>query len=132
MEQNKHILIIDDHPEISDLVTDTLAPMGYQITAVDHISNIIETVKKNKPDLVILDYILEGINGGEYCAQIKRNIETKDIPVMILSGYPKVLASLGDYGADMIVNKPFDAENLCQRVAHLLNEHIWQKNEMSE
>lgn len=126
MHLEKHILIIDDNPEISELVTDTLQPLGYHITAVDHVTDIIDIVKQTKPDLIILDYILEGINGGEYCAQIKRNNELQHIPVIILSGYPKVLASLGDYGADMIINKPFDITDFSERVKDLLNHSINQ------
>jgi CheY-like chemotaxis protein len=118
MEQ--HVLIIEDDPDISDVLNTILSDEGYQVTAIAETSDIIKTVTELKPQLVITDYILAGINGGEYCSQIKRNAVTAHIPVIILSGYGRVLESLGHYGADRVVDKPFDNDKLCAIVAELI------------
>lgn len=115
----KRVLIIEDDPDISDLLNTILSDEGYEVNAIVESNDIIATVTELNPHLVITDYILAGINGGEYCSQIKRNDRTSHIPVIILSGYGRVLESLGHYGADRIVDKPFDNEKLCSIVAEL-------------
>ena len=114
------ILIIEDDPDITDVLTGMLTMNGYQVTAITEASDIVQMVSKLKPDLIITDYILQGINGGEYCSAIKRDTQTSHIPVIILSGYGKLLDSLGTYGADKILDKPFDMDELYATVAGLL------------
>ncbi len=117
----QHVLIIEDDPGISDVLNTILSEEGYRITAISETGDIIKTVLDIEPHLIITDYILAGINGGEYCSQIKRDERTSHIPVIILSGYGRVLESLGHYGADRIVDKPFDNEKLCSIVDELLS-----------
>lgn len=117
----QHVLIIEDDPDISDVLNTILSEEGYRITAISETGDIIKTVLDIEPHLIITDYILAGINGGEYCSQIKRDERTSHIPVIILSGYGRVLESLGHYGADRIVDKPFDNEKLCSIVDELLS-----------
>jgi CheY-like chemotaxis protein len=119
----KHVLIIEDDAGISDVLNTILSEEGYRVTAITETGNIITTVMDLKPQLIITDYILTGINGGEYCSQIKRDDRTAHIPVIILSGYGRVLDSLGHYGADQIIDKPFDNEKLCSIVAELINQN---------
>ncbi|WP_345949144.1 response regulator [Mucilaginibacter sp. PAMB04274] len=116
----QRILIIEDSPDIADVLSSILTDEGYKVTARTEASDIVKLVIDNQPDLIITDYILEGINGGEYCATLKRDERTSHIPVIILSGYGKLLESLGDYGADKIVDKPFDNAHLLITVAGLL------------
>jgi two-component system CheB/CheR fusion protein len=66
------------------------------------------------------DYILDGINGREICHQIKANPATCFLPVVIISAYPKVLLSLGTYGCDKFIAKPFDLNYLTSSINELL------------
>jgi len=116
----KHFLIIDDNQDILDVLNDLFTEEDYQVTTLTATENIITTVQDVNPDVIITDYILNGINGGEYCHQIKTNSSTAHIPVIILSAYPMVLDSLGNYGADAIVSKPFDIQHLLQTVKNVL------------
>jgi CheY-like chemotaxis protein len=75
-----------------------------------------------RPDIVILDYILNGINGGELCHQIKMNRHTAQLPVVIMSAYPKVLQSLGDYGCNTFIPKPFDIDHILNCIKELTTE----------
>jgi CheY-like chemotaxis protein len=70
---------------------------------VPYTDDIFALIEKFNPDLIILDYILNGINGGELCHQVKHNSKTSLIPVIIYSAYTKVIQSLGDYGCDAFV-----------------------------
>jgi len=116
----KHLLIVDDNQDILDVLNEFFTEEGYRTTAITATENIIATVEEAQPDLFITDYILNGINGGEYCHQIKTNPTTAHIPVIILSAYPMVLNSLGDYGADAVVPKPFDIMQLSGTIKELL------------
>lgn len=118
---HKHLLIIEDDLDITDILTVLFTDEGYTVTAINQTDDIIRTVEEVKPDLIITDYILEGINGGEYCSQVKNNPETAHIPVVLLSGYAKVLESLGNYGADAVIYKPFDNDELIDRVGAMLS-----------
>lgn len=120
MSLEKHLLILDDNEDILEVLKELFLDEGYQVTGLAASENIITTVQETNPDLIITDYILNGINGGEYCHQIKTNPSTAHIPVIILSAYPMVLDSLGNYGADAIVPKPFDVQQLSNLVKNLL------------
>jgi len=69
-----------------------------------------------KPDIVLVDYLLPGINGGELCAQLKRDPSTKHIPVVIFSAYSQVLLSLGSYGCNAFISKPFELSSLLNQI----------------
>jgi len=63
-----------------------------------------------KPDLAMLDFFVTGINGGDLCHELKSNIMTGSLPVILLSGYPRFPESFGSYGSDGFMAKPFNAE----------------------
>ncbi len=119
---DKHILIVDDNTELLQLYRDLLEPEGYQLTTLADAGNIILKLKELQPDVVLLDFILDGINGGELCHQIKSDPSTAHIPVIFLTAHPRVLASLGNYGWDDFIVKPFEIEELHA----VLRKHLMQ------
>lgn len=118
----KKILIVDDNEDILDVLKEMLAFDGHEVECITFTDNICRSVSEANPDLVILDYILFGINGGELCHQVKSNPATAHIPVMMISAYPRVLNSLGTYGADMLIAKPFDMDEIRENVNTLLQD----------
>jgi len=115
-----HILVIDDDKEILELFNTILIESGYTVTILTEIDDIKATIAAYKPDLVIIDYLLQGINGGELCSQIKRDIAITHIPVILTSAHARVLLSLGTYNCDEFLEKPFDVNHLIERVTYLL------------
>ena len=109
------ILLIEDDDTVRNVIQEALNT--YKVIATDDTDNILGLIKEHKPDLVLMDYILPKINGGELCHQIKMNPETASLPVIIISGYPQILYSLGSYGCDAILEKPFDLSTLLETVA---------------
>ena len=109
------ILLIEDDAAVRAVIEEALS--DYQVVANDGSSDIFKLIKEHKPDLVLLDYILPNINGGELCHQIKTNPDTSTIPVILISGFSRVLYSLGSYGSDAILEKPFDLDKLLETVA---------------
>lgn len=117
----KKILIVDDNEDLLELLRETFNAEGYETECLTNANNICDAAHHAAPHLVILDYILFGINGGELCHQLKSDERTKHLPVIIISAYPRVLESLGDYGADVIVPKPFDLNELINVVNNCFN-----------
>jgi len=109
------ILLIEDDKAVRDIIKEALA--DYIVIATDDTSDIFKLIKEHQPDLVLMDYILPNINGGELCHQIKVNPITAHLPVIIISGYPRILYSLGSYGCDAILEKPFDLPKLLETIS---------------
>jgi CheY-like chemotaxis protein len=118
--ERKKILIIDDNQDVLSLLTSLFEIEGYEVIAFTNTTNIIELTTANNPDLVILDYLIGESNGGELCAQLKHNKLTKHLPVIILSAFNRVIQSLGNYGCDVFIPKPFDNQLLIDEVKGLL------------
>jgi DNA-binding response OmpR family regulator len=121
---SKNILIVDDQNDILDVLKEALEMEGYNVITLPYTEDIIKSAKEHQPDLVMLDFLLAGINGGEHCHFLKVNPLTSHIPVIMMSAYPRVLESLGNYGADEFIAKPFDLHDLTSTVKHLLETSL--------
>jgi CheY-like chemotaxis protein len=117
----KRLLILDDDKDILDVMCEIFSGEGYEVKTIENADNILNDIKYYHPDIILIDYILKGINGGEICHQIKTNITTCTIPVIIVTAYSRVINSLGDYGCNSFVSKPFEVTELVQQVNELLN-----------
>jgi len=118
------ILIVDDDHDILSVLKDLLEHEGYEVIALDYTDSIINNITKYNPDLVMLDFLLAGVNGGELCHEIKINNKTSWLPVIMLSAFPRVLDSLGNYGSDAFIAKPFDIEVVLKKVKECLENRM--------
>lgn len=116
------ILVVDDEPQIRRVLRSTLSSQGYVITDAKTGEEAVESVRKNKPDLVLLDVNMPGIGGIEACREIRRS---SDAPIIMLTvrnaERDKVLAL--DAGADDYVVKPFGIEELLARIRAALRRY---------
>jgi CheY-like chemotaxis protein len=119
----KKILVIDNDPAILDIVQEIFTYEGFEVVGVEETQDIGKLVKATDPQLVLIDYLLNGINGGELCHQIKTSPDT-DIPVILFSAYPRVFNSLGNYGCDAFIAKPFDLDDLISQVTLLIQPYV--------
>ena len=119
---NNKILIVEDEKDIRDLIIYSLEGKGYQTISTDDGEKAIKMLKENKPDLVILDWMLPSVSGLEICRSIRRDIKTKNIPIIMLTAKiteeDKVLGL--DSGADDYITKPFSTAELNSRVKAIL------------
>ena len=119
---NNKILIVEDEKDIRDLIIYSLEGKGYQTISTDDGEKAIKMLKENKPDLVILDWMLPSVSGLEICRSIRRDIKTKNIPIIMLTAKiteeDKVLGL--DSGADDYITKPFSTAELSSRVKAIL------------
>lgn len=123
---SKRILIIDNDAEVLSMMQEALVYEGFEVKAQEEADRIFEVIDDYQPDLIMIDYILDGINGGEICHDIKTNRITFHIPVVIVSAYSKVILSLGNYKSDAFLAKPFGLDELVQMVNKLLTGEVLQ------
>ncbi len=113
-ESTKKTLIIgDDEPTIRLLVSSILGKSYNMLTAADG-QEVLDIVRQNKPDLILMDIMMPTMDGYSACASLKKNPRTADIPVVMLTGVGhelnKVLAE--QMGADGYITKPFNSQDL--------------------
>lgn len=111
---NKRILVIDDDPTILDALRFTLEFSGYHVTTSEK-GEYAENLKNHKdqlPDLIILDVLLSGKDGRTICKNLKKQKETKHIPVIMISAHPGAETSITEIGANEFIAKPFDVDVL--------------------
>ncbi|MET3980766.1 CheY-like chemotaxis protein [Mucilaginibacter sp. UYP25] len=113
---SKRILIIDNDPGVLNVMREILEYSGFEVVALPSTPNIFNDIIAFNPHLLLIDYLLNEINGGELCHQVKENPATCYLPVIIVSAYPKVIDSLGYYGCDTFIAKPFDMNDLLDKV----------------
>jgi len=116
------ILVVDDEPQIRRVLRSTLTSQGYVIIDAKTGEEGVESVRKNKPDLVLLDVNMPGMGGIEACREIRRS---SDAPIIMLTvrnaERDKVLAL--DAGADDYLVKPFGIEELLARIRSALRRY---------
>src|SRR6266576_661094 len=115
----KRILVLDDNQDLLDIVHETLTYEDFEVQSTSQSDAVISLAEVFIPDLVILDYRVNGVNGGEMCMQIKSHPRFKNTPVIIYSAYINHDSELLAYGCDAIINKPFDLTELVEKVNSL-------------
>lgn len=106
----QQILIIDDNEDIVNMMKLMLQMKGYEVSAQMNITLLEESINKSFPDLIIMDMLLSGADGRIVCQSLKRNVEYKQIPVLMISAHPSARKECLDAGADAFLEKPFDMQ----------------------
>ena len=122
MSEKKKILVVDDEKSVGTLISAILRNFNYEIIHIYSGKELVDYLKKNKPDLILLDLKLPDINGLELCKKIRENPYHNDIPIIILSGVSEVdvRVSVIESGADDYITKPFDIGELRARINRTL------------
>lgn len=115
---NKFIAVVDDEPDIVELITLQLKKAGFKAEGFLEAKNFLESLEKQVPDLVLLDFMLPDIDGLEVCKLLRRKEEWASIPVTMVTARGEEgdnVLGLG-LGADDYITKPFSAKDLVARV----------------
>jgi DNA-binding response OmpR family regulator len=123
------ILIVDDIPDNLALLSDALDEVGYMVlVALDGLS-ALSRIQRRRPDLILLDAMMPGLDGFETCRRIKADAATADIPVLFMTALTDsehVVKGFAAGGIDY-VTKPINTEEVLARVAsHLRTARILQ------
>jgi DNA-binding response OmpR family regulator len=119
MEREKVVLIIEDDPHTVDLVALYLEREGFQALTADDGRRGLSLARRHRPDLVILDLMLPGLDGWEVCRRLRR---ISDVPVIMLTARDEEIDRVAGLtlGADDYVVKPFSPRELVARVIAVL------------
>ncbi|HEX9137442.1 MAG TPA: response regulator [Nitrospirota bacterium] len=118
----KKILIVDDEPDLVELVSYNLKKEGFKVSTAPDGEEALEKVRKSAFDLVILDLMLPGIQGSELCHTLRSNPKTETLPIIMLTAKGDVADKIRglETGADDYMTKPFSPKELVARVKAIL------------
>lgn len=127
----REILIVEDNPQTVKLVKFILEKSKYSTISAKDGEEGLQMAREKKPDLIILDLMLPGIDGYQVCEALKADPNTKEIPVIVLTAldtgvdFEKAL----EKKADWYITKPFEAQHLLKRIDYLIEKRKEKKDE---
>ncbi len=115
----KRLLIIDDEPELLRAMKIRLRAAGFEIAGLTDSRESLKKIKEFKPDLILLDVVMPGLDGWVLCRQIKKNLETKKVKVLLFTASTEVgnldIRS-AEVGAEGFLVKPFELTELLSKI----------------
>lgn len=111
------ILVIDDDPDILEAVQLILTTYDYDTAVTAKGDEVYRKVKEYQPDIIILDILLSGYDGRTICRNLKNEVYSRNIPVIMISAHPSAGKSVKECGADSFLPKPFSVETLLKEVS---------------
>ncbi len=124
MESMKKILIVEDHPYLSPMYSRMLTKRGYIADFVTCGESCLSYLEENTPDLILLDILMEPMNGWDVLTSIRNNPGTRDIPVIIVTAKPPTINDVRMYGKmiDGFRLKPFTSGELADLVDRFFSD----------
>jgi DNA-binding NarL/FixJ family response regulator len=122
MNERATVLVIDDVPANIGLVLDALADRGYRVLVAESGHGALEQLRHGKPDLILLDVIMPGMDGFETCAAIKKDPAWRDVPILFMTSLDDVAQKVRAFesgAVDYIVKPIYVAEVIARVRAHL-------------
>ena len=112
------VLIIEDETAIREMLGYTLMKDGYAYEEANDVEEARLILSKRKPDLILLDWMLPGVSGVDYARRLRSDVETKDIPIIMLTAKGEEMDKVKalDLGADDYITKPFSTRELLARI----------------
>jgi len=116
------ILVVEDEPSIRDLISFGLRRAGFQVVAAEHSQAALARIGDKRPDLILVDWMLPDMSGLELTRQLRRDANTRDIPIIMLTARAEETDKVAglEGGADDYLTKPFSARELIARIQAVL------------
>lgn len=116
------VLVVEDEEALSQLLSYNLGKEGYDVAVSSDGDEVLLAIEEEKPDLVLLDWMLPNVSGVEICRQLRAQTETRDIPVIMLTARGEEEDRIRglELGADDYVTKPFSMSELVARMRAVL------------
>ena len=128
------LLIIEDEPDLRELLSFTLSREGYDVMEAETAETALQMLDSTLPDLAIVDWMLPGMDGIELVKRLRRDDVTEDLPIIMLTARgeePDKLESF-DVGIDDYITKPFSPRELLARIKALLKRSGTPENNILE
>lgn len=129
-----NILIVEDDPQTVKLIKFVLEKEDYSTISAKDGEEGLQMAREKKPDLIVLDLMLPGMDGYRVCEILKANPVTKEIPVIVLTAldtgvdFEKAL----EKKADWYITKPFEPQHLLKRVNYLIEKRKKDENKRTD
>lgn len=111
------ILVIDDEPMVRDTLGQVLADEGYVVDVAADGADALDRVHAARPDVILLDLMMPGMNGRQFLSALRGEAAFNSVPVLIMTAVHGLEINLNSIGASEVVEKPFDVDDLLNKVA---------------
>ena len=112
MNTEPTILVLDDDPGVLGMLEVILTAAGYRVIATSDYEQAIRQINLSPPDVVLLDWMIPGYDGGELCRWLKANPNRDHVSVVMMSCDDRLRARVAEFGADGYILKPFEVDYL--------------------
>ena len=113
------MLVVDDDPSIRDVVGDFLELLGWSVQTAANGKEALEQVSAGGLDLVLLDYMMPVMNGKIFGLEVRKEPRHARLPIVLMSAAPEAAQVSGEIGAQALLRKPFDLDELARVVEQL-------------
>src|SRR5262245_54209275 len=122
----ENIVVIDDSPTLLRIVARTPARAGYHVRTADGESKAIGLAKHERPDLILLDYVMPGLGGDHVCRLLGQDPTLRDVPVVLMSAKADSFGNelVQDLGAVDVISKPFSPDALLAVTSHAIHKFV--------
>ena len=112
------VLVVEDSPSEMELISSYLRESGYSVISANDAKVALHKTLSEKPDVVLTDVVMPGMNGFELCRSLKKNPATKDLPIVVCTSKNQQLDRLWGMkqGADVYITKPFNKEEIIRAI----------------
>ncbi len=121
MQKVSSILIVDDDPDIGNMLKMMLEFKGYSVELLNRAEEAEAMLDSRDFDLVILDMLIAGINGMDVCAEIRKSRSLDQLPVLMISALPDARQGCLEAGASEFISKPFEMSELLAKINQLVH-----------
>lgn len=130
---NEHVLVVDDEEDILELMRYVLTKHGYQVSMVSSGEDALAKMRVVKPDLLLLDLMLPGIDGLDVCKIAKNDRQLAEIPIIMITakGEEADVVSGLELGADDYITKPFSPRVLLARIRAVLRKGTLKPHDLN-
>lgn len=117
------VLVVDDVPSQVELISIYLRDSGYKVIQASNAQEALRKTVEQKPDVIVTDVVMSGMNGFQLCRSIKRNPATCELPVVLCTGRNQKLDRIWGIrqGADLYMTKPFTREEIVKAIRSLVS-----------
>ena len=120
----KRIHVLEDDEDIRYIIEFLLKDEGYELQLSSTFDELKSKLKDSVPDLFILDVMLPDGDGAEICSDLKGDLFTKHIPIIVMSANDQNKQKSIDAGADAYISKPFDIDYIISRIDKLIGKAV--------
>jgi len=112
------VLVVDDEPEITEIVETFLAESGYKVAVENSSAKAVAAARAFSPDVILLDIMMPGLDGYNICQELKADSQFAGVPIIFLTGKDRNddMGRSFRSGGDMFIKKPFSCERLLEIV----------------